>query len=119
MPIHASPEILFLHLPRSDALEAAIQRRIEHLRQYGEDLHAISVAVEPVQRHAHRGRPYEVRIDLILNGQELVANRSRHEDVYVALRDAFDGITRQLEDAVRRRRAGPQHRDTVRRAMPS
>jgi hypothetical protein len=37
----------------------------------------------------------------------------------VALRDAFDGITRQLEDAVRRRRAGPQHRDTVRRAMPS
>lgn len=115
MPMHTPPEIIFLHLPRSEALEASIRRRIEHLGQYCEDLHTVRVVVEPVQRHAHQGRPYEVRLDVTLDGQELVANRSRHEDVYVAVRDAFDGMTRQLEDAVRRRRAGPQHRETVRR----
>ena len=108
-------EIIFLHLPRSEAVEAAIRRRIEHLTQYCDDLHACRVVIDLAQRHTHQGRPFEVRVDLTLNGRELVANRSRHEDVYVALRDAFDVLTRQLEHAVERRRAGPRHRETVRR----
>lgn len=107
-------EIIFLHLPRSEAVEAAIRRRIEHLTQYCDDLHACRVVIDLAQRHTHQGRPFEVRVDLTLNGRELVANRSRHEDVYVALRDAFDGLTRQLEHAVERRRAGPRYRETVR-----
>ncbi len=112
---HPHIDILFAHLSRSEALEAAIRRRVEHLTQYCSDLHACRVVVEQTQRHAHQGRPVEVRVDVTLNGQELVANRSRHEDVYVAVRDAFDDMSRQLEEAVRRRRAGPHHRETVRR----
>lgn len=114
-PATPQSEITFVHLPRSPALEAAIHRRIEHLTQYCADLHACRVVIEQTQRHAHQGRPFEVRVDVTLNGRELVANRSRHEDVYVAMRDAFDHLTRQLEDTVRRRRAGPDHRQTVRR----
>lgn len=114
MPHIPATEIVFSHLPRSQALEAAIHRRVEHLSQFCPDLHTCRVVVEPVQRHTHQGRPFEVRLDVTLKGQELVANRSRHEDVYVALRDAFGGMTRQLEDALRRRRAGPHHRDTLR-----
>jgi hypothetical protein len=37
-------------------------------------------------------------------GAELVANRAQDEDVYVAIRDAFGAITRQLEDFTRRQR---------------
>jgi cold shock CspA family protein len=42
-----------------------------------------------------------VRIDARVPGHELVANRDHHEDVYVALRDAFAALTRQLEEDVR------------------
>jgi hypothetical protein len=37
-------------------------------------------------------------------GQELTISRVHDENVYVALRDAFDGMKRQVEDAVRRAR---------------
>lgn len=109
------PDIVFAHLRRSDALEGAIRRRIVHLGQFCDDLHSCRVVVEQIQRHAHQGRPFEVRVDVTLNGHELIANRSRHEDVYVAVRDAFEDLQRQLEETVRRRRAGPRPRETVRR----
>jgi cold shock CspA family protein len=46
---------------------------------------------------------------------EIVSTLHRHDDVYVALRDAFDSVARQLEDIVRIRRGDvkkhelPQH----------
>jgi len=45
-----------------------------------------------------------VRIDVTMPGQELTISRVHDENVYVALRDAFDGMKRQVEDAVRRAR---------------
>ena len=116
MASHPKTDMVFSHLPRSEALEAAILRRVEHLGQFCADLHTCRVTVEQLQRHAHQGRPFEVRLDVTLNGRELVANRSRHEDVYVALREAFADMSRQLEETVRRRRLGRQYRQTLRRA---
>ena len=37
-------------------------------------------------------------------GQEIVVNHEHDEDVYVALRDAFDAAKRRLEDYARIRR---------------
>jgi len=45
-----------------------------------------------------------VRIDIGVPGNEIVVNRDNHEDVYVALRDAFDAAKRQLDDYSRRLR---------------
>ena len=67
------------------------------------------VAVELHHRHHHQGNLFHVRVDLKVPDSEIVANREpsehhAHEDVYVAIRDAFDAVRRQLEDYVRRRR---------------
>jgi cold shock CspA family protein/ribosome-associated translation inhibitor RaiA len=78
------------------------------------------VDIDLEQKHKHQGRPYGVRIDLTLPGHELVVNRVQDEDVYVALRDAFDSMKRQLEEVVRKRRgqekqhAVPLHGEVVR-----
>jgi cold shock CspA family protein len=50
---------------------------------------------------------YHVRVDITVPGAELVASRSRdknhaHEDVYVAIRDAFDAAKRQLQEYKRK-----------------
>jgi cold shock CspA family protein len=61
-----------------------------------------------------------VSIDLRVPGKEIVANRDHHEDVYVALRDAFDAAKRQLEETVRLQRGevkvheAVQHGEVVR-----
>jgi ribosome-associated translation inhibitor RaiA len=39
----------------------------------------------------------------------IVVNHDAHEDVYVALRDAFDAAGRQLEDSIRRMRGDVKH----------
>ncbi|MFQ5792820.1 MAG: cold shock domain-containing protein, partial [Acidobacteriota bacterium] len=56
-----------------------------------------------------------------LPGEELVVSRNpadhaAHEDVYVAVRDAFDEVRRQLEDCVRRRRGHLKRREGLPRA---
>jgi len=43
-----------------------------------------------------------VRIDARLPGHELTVNRRHASDFRVAVREAFDAMTRQLEDRVRR-----------------
>ncbi len=71
---------------------------------------ACRVVVETPHRRHHQGMLYHVRIDLTVPGGELALSREpaahhAHEDVFVAIRDAFDAAVRQLEDYVRRRRA--------------
>jgi ribosomal subunit interface protein len=97
-------QITFHGMDRSDAVEQAARRKAEHLDRFAADIMACHVMVELLQKHQHQGRPFGVRIDLTLPGHELVVNRVEHEDVYVALRDAFDDMKRQLEDVVRQRR---------------
>jgi ribosome-associated translation inhibitor RaiA len=51
-----------------------------------------------------------VRIDVTVPGREIVINHDHDEDVYVALRDAFDAARRQLEDYARIRRGETRDR---------
>lgn len=97
-------QISFLGMDRSDAIEAVIHGKVDQLERLCAEIIACRVVVEVLQKHRHQGRPIGVRIDLTLPGQELVVNRVMHEDAYVALRDGFDDMKRQLEDAVRLRR---------------
>lgn len=100
LPVH----IQFHGMEPSDALEASARKQVHKLESFAPDLMACRVSIDLEQKHQHQGRPYSVRIDLTLPGRELVVNRVQHEDVYVALRDAFDNAKRQLEEALRKRR---------------
>lgn len=102
-------QIQFHGLESSAALEAHAHDHVRKLEQFAQDITACRVTVEVEQKHQHQGRPFSVHIDLTLPGHELVVNRVQHEDAYIALRDAFDKLRRQLEDAVRRRRGEEKH----------
>jgi len=116
LPVH----IQFRGMEASDALETSARAHAYKLEAFAPDIMTCRVAIELEQKHQHQGRPYGVRIDLTLPGHELVVNRVQDEDVYVALRDAFDNMKRQLEDVVRKRRgqekqhAQPLHGELVR-----
>ena len=91
-------------MPQSEAVESRIREKTEKLGRFYDPIISCRVVVETPQRHQHQGKLYSVRIDLTVPGAELVANRAQDEDVYVAIRDAFVAITRQLEDFARRQR---------------
>jgi ribosomal subunit interface protein len=103
-------------MQRSDALDARIRDKVAGLARFHPRITSCRVVVRGLGKHQHQGRQCEVEVDLRVPGHaEIVSNRHHHEDVYVALRDAFASVTRQLEEVVREKRGDvkvhetPQH----------
>jgi ribosome-associated translation inhibitor RaiA len=101
------PTISFHNLDHSAAVEKAIRDRVDELDRFHHHLIGCRVVVGKPHRDQHKGEVYEIRIDLSVPGNEIVVNREAgmnhaHEDIYVAIRDAFDAARRLLEDRVRK-----------------
>jgi ribosomal subunit interface protein len=99
----------------SDALEADIRSRVEKLDQFYPQIMGCRVTVELPGKHKHQGKQFNIRIDLTVPGSEIVVNRERGEDIYVALRDAFDAAKRKLEDYGRKQRGDVKSHQPVER----
>ncbi|MDH5557242.1 MAG: HPF/RaiA family ribosome-associated protein [Alphaproteobacteria bacterium] len=102
-------QIAFRGMDSSPALEARISEKAEKLEQYHDRITSCRVVVEAPHRHSRKGKLYVITIDVTIPGAELVVNTLKrhhhsHEDVYVALRDAFNAMIRQLEDHTREAR---------------
>jgi ribosomal subunit interface protein len=98
-------QVTFRDMPRSDAVEAEIRRRAEKLDEFCDRIMSCRVTVETPGGHKHQGKLHSVHVDLKVPGEEIASTRRHeHEDVYVAIRDAFDAVRRRLEDYVRRTR---------------
>lgn len=94
-------QITFRNMDRSEFVETAVQEKIAKLESMTGRLTSCRVAVEALHRSHHKGHLYRVRIDVTLPGAELVVgnehhDKHAHEDVYVAVRDAFDAMARRL-----------------------
>ena len=96
-------QITFHSLQGSDAIAAQVRSRARKLEKFFDRIHFCRVAIEaPHHRHA-KGNEYRVRIEVSVPGQQLVVTRGPgdhrvYTDLYVAIRDAFDAMRRQLED---------------------
>ena len=102
-------QITFRHMDTSDAVAARIRERAEELERFFDRIMSCRVVVECRHPRRQQGNLFHVRVDLKVPGREIVVGRDpaahhAHEDVYVAIRDAFDTTRRLLEDHVREAR---------------
>lgn len=107
--MHLPLQVSFRHMEHSPEIEALIRERAAKLDTFADQIMSCRVVVEPAGKHHEHGNLYEVKIDLTVPGEEIVATRepsphTEFKDIHVALRDAFDAARRQLEDYVRRTR---------------
>ena len=79
-----------------------IRDKAKKLDEFFDRIMSCRVVVEAPHKHHHQGKQFNVRIDIGVPGSEIVVNRGHAEDVYVALRDAFDAAKRQLEEYARK-----------------
>jgi ribosomal subunit interface protein len=96
-------QITFRDIPPSEAVEAKIRERADALEKFFPNIVGCHVVVESTGRAHHKGKLYYLRIDMTVPGKQIVSKRHpddhhAHEDIYVAVRDAFDEARRQLED---------------------
>ena len=107
-------QIRFLGLQPSEAVEAAVREKAARLDHVFPEIMACRVSIELAHKHQQQGRRYAVRVDATLPGHELVVDRVLDDDVYVALRNAFDDIKRRIEgftERARERRVAPPAAD--------
>jgi cold shock CspA family protein len=111
-------QISFRGLTSSESIESSVREHAERLEQFGGVI-GCRVIVEAQHRRHRKGRIYHVRVDVTVPGREIVVSRDpaehhAHEDVYIAIRDAFDAARRQLEDHVRETRQDVKHHESSR-----
>jgi ribosomal subunit interface protein len=95
-------EISFRDIESSPAVEERVRERAEKLERFFDRAVFCRVVIEAPHRHHHRGKLYNVRIHLSLPGRDLLVGHEHkqdhgHEDVYVAVRNAFNALERQLK----------------------
>lgn len=118
MIIADSVQITLRGISHSDALEARIRDKVKKLTQIFPALIGCRVVAEmPHQRHSH-GNQFVVRLDITMPSSEIVVSRDHHEDIYVAVREAFRAARRQLGEYARRRHGAGTESWAARAAAP-
>jgi ribosome-associated translation inhibitor RaiA len=111
-------QITFRDIPPSEAVEAKIRERADALEKFFPNIVGCRVVVESTVRTHHKGKLYYLLVELTVPGKQIVSKRHpddhhAHEDIYVAVRDAFDEARRQLEDYSHRLKGMvKKHRDS-------
>jgi ribosomal subunit interface protein len=100
-------QITFKNVDPSETIEASIRNHAARLDRFFDRIMHCHVVVTEPQRRQHKGKLYNVRIDLTVPQHEIVVNREppldhAYEDIEVAIREAFNSAARQLEDYARR-----------------
>jgi ribosomal subunit interface protein len=116
-------DIQFRNMSASEAVDAAVRRRVAKLEHLAGQLISCRVTIEAPHRHHRQGNLFSVSVDLHQSGRETLANRTpqssrEHEDVYVALRDAFNAAKRQVIKHLRTQRGDVKRHSLLPRPRP-
>src|SRR5580692_484442 len=109
-------QVTFRDMGSSDAVEAYIRDRAQKLDTFSSRITNCRVAIHSPHRHHQTGRHYRVRVDLVVPGGEIVVSHAPDEDpsntdAYSAIDEAFERLSRRLEDYVRRQRGDVKPHD--------
>jgi ribosomal subunit interface protein len=103
-------QITFRKMEPSPAVRERIRERADKLTKLHDRITGCRVVVEAPHRHHHKGKLYSIAVEVKCPGVSLTSHRNpgghhEHEDIYVAVRDAFDAVERQIHDYLRRKSA--------------
>lgn len=98
--------ITFRSMDSSAAVEAAIERGVARLVGSHDRIERCEVVIDLPHRHGRQGNIFHVEIHLAVPHRLIAVSADpdlnhAHEDVYVAIGDAFRAARRQLQDHIR------------------
>lgn len=102
-----SLKIQFRDMRPSAAISAVLEESVRDLETYDPSIMSCDVVVSKPHRKHTKGGIYHVVVRFHVAGEQIVINREpeknhAHEDVYVAIRDAFSAARRRLQDHLKK-----------------
>jgi ribosomal subunit interface protein len=105
-------QVVFHGIDHSDAVEAHVRDEVAKLERLHPQVTRCRVTIGVPHNRQQQGSRFDVHVELAVPGKELVVNRAQgQEDMYAALREAFDAARRQLDDHVRAQRGEVKHHE--------
>ena len=103
-----SVQITFRDIDPSDAIEARINDRVRRLQRFAKRATGLHVTVAAPHHSGQKGKLYQFTLELLMPGRDIVVKQGdtpnhAHEDVYVAMRDAFAALERRVHDHMDKR----------------
>lgn len=110
----SNTQVLFRGIEHSQAVEEAVHKRLEKLARYSDEIQSLKVILEAPHNNHHKGRVYHVGVEALIPNHDIVVahdhhDKHAHEDLYVAIRDAFNAVERRLKAVYDRQRAQTRH----------
>lgn len=96
-------ELAFHNIDSSPAIEQRVRERVDRLERFFKDITSCRVSIDAPHKSQYNTQHYEVHVDITVPGNEIVVSHdpkpelNEHNDVYVAIRDAFNTAERRLK----------------------
>lgn len=106
-------DITFRDMEPSPAVEETVRRWAKKLARVNDRIVRCHVIIERPHQHHRQGQPLRVGVTLSVPGPDIAVSRNTgrsgvHEDLHVAVRDAFLAARRQLDARAQRDREGAE-----------
>ena len=103
-------QVVFRNIEHSPAVEEAVYKRLEKLERYCDEIQSLRVTLEAPHNNHHKGKVYHVGVEALVPNHEVVVTHDQHdkhshEDIYVAIRDAFNAVERRLKSVYGKQRS--------------
>jgi ribosomal subunit interface protein len=105
-------QVVFHNIDQTEAITDAVQKRISKLERFCDQIITGRVVLDSPHNNHHKGKVYSVGVEIHTPFKEVRVNQEQHdnhahEDLYIAIRDAFDVAERQLKSVDKKHRSIP------------
>ena len=107
-------QIVFHNIDQSTSISDAVNKRIRKLQRFCDRILAGRVVLDSPHNNHHKGKVYSVGLEIHTPSKEVRVNQEQHdnhahENLYVAIRDAFNAAERQLKAIDKKHRVERNH----------
>lgn len=102
-------QVVFRGIDHSQAVEEAVQKRAEKLARFSDEIQSLKVILESPHNNHHKGKVFHVGVEAQIPNHDIVVSHDQHdkhshEDIYVAIRDAFNAVERRIKSVYDKQR---------------
>lgn len=107
-------QVVFRGIEHSQAVEDAVHKRLNKLERFSDEIHSLRVILESPHNNHHKGKVYHVGVEVLIPNHDIHVthdqhDKHEHEDIYVAIRDAFNALERRLKGVYGKQRRLDRH----------
>ncbi|HIF75538.1 MAG TPA: ribosome-associated translation inhibitor RaiA [Gammaproteobacteria bacterium] len=108
-------QVVFHNLNPTDAITEAVNKRVDKLQRFCDQIITGRIVLDSPHNNHHKGKVYSVSLEIHTPLIEVRVNQDQHdnhahEDLYVAIRDAFNAAERQLRSVNKKHRKMSAHK---------